>query len=180
MSASLINFSQGKANSIHLIEASLCYYPVPLLIVTCPWTVETVEWRGGLYLTYRLHLTDTAALKTAYQPKCQDEPLRNENDRAVAQSGEKAFFLIMFEIPLDQCLQINESLHTNTKHLTQHHISRQLSQSELKVLWKRPRVTNSKLAVCVCSSPCQYHAVIKGQLVPLTLHRQGKVDRVHR
>lgn len=29
MMTSLIHFSQGKANSIHLITASLCNYPMP-------------------------------------------------------------------------------------------------------------------------------------------------------
>lgn len=32
MTVSLIHFSQGKANSIHLITASSCNYPVPLFI----------------------------------------------------------------------------------------------------------------------------------------------------
>lgn len=32
MTASLIHFSQGKANSIHLITASSCNYPVPPLM----------------------------------------------------------------------------------------------------------------------------------------------------
>lgn len=42
MMASLINFSQGKANSIHLITACSCNYPVPLYIDGPTWK----QWIG--------------------------------------------------------------------------------------------------------------------------------------
>lgn len=42
MTASLIHFSQGKANSIHLITASSCNYPVPLFIDGPAWR----QWIG--------------------------------------------------------------------------------------------------------------------------------------
>lgn len=50
------------------------------------------------------------------------------------------------------------------------------------MLWNQPdsqRAMSSRLAVCVCSASRQYHAVISGQLLPLTSDRQGRVDSVH-
>lgn len=50
MTVSLIHFIKGKANSIHLITASSCNYPVPLFIDGTAWR----QWIGQqAYQVYR-------------------------------------------------------------------------------------------------------------------------------